>query len=104
MSAAAAAGVTRPHVVVAYATVLQHERVNVLHTTPGGQGSWHQLDLAGIFNVPAHEHRRVLVGGVVAVLHVGASEFPKADRHLDGLTTELFGAYAEDVLAAIAFP
>ena len=84
--------------------MFQHEGIHILCATPGGQRRRHQLDLAGIFNVPAHEHRRVLVGGVVAVLHVGASEFPKADRHLDGLTTELFGAYAEDVLAGIAFP
>ncbi len=99
-----ASATTGGHIIVPHPEVLEAKTVHVLAAAPGGQGCGHQLELAGMFDVPTHEHGRVLVGRVVTVLHVGAVELTETHGKFDGLAGEFVGADAEDILATEAFP
>ncbi|MCY1361588.1 hypothetical protein D9M69_482580 [compost metagenome] len=89
---------------IASAEGRQRGGVDVGDTVPAGQGRWHQLELAGVLDIPAQQHGRVLVLGVVAVLHIGPGEFAEADRNVHLLRA--VDAYADviDVLACPFFP
>ncbi|VVN46550.1 hypothetical protein PS673_05795 [Pseudomonas fluorescens] len=89
---------------IASAEGRQRGGVDVVDAVPAGQGGWHQLELAGVLDIPAQQHGGVLVLGIVAVLHVGPGEFTEADRHFHVLRAVDALADAIDVLAGPFFP
>ena len=73
-------------------------------SVPAGKRRGHQLQLAGILEVPANEHRGVLVRRVVAVLHVGACELTEAKRDSDVVGAVVHRADPIDVLTSEPLP
>ncbi|MNI14241.1 hypothetical protein D3C73_674940 [compost metagenome] len=89
---------------IASAEGRQRGGVDVGDTVPAGQGRWHQLELAGVLDIPAQQHGGVLVLSVVAMLQVGPGEFAEADRNVHVLRAVDAFADEIDVLACPFFP
>ena len=55
------------------------------HCTPfqSGIGVWYAYRLTGMLNIPPQQHGMIFMLGIVAMFHIGAGKFPKADRHIN---------------------
>ncbi|MNO70365.1 hypothetical protein D3C76_612440 [compost metagenome] len=89
---------------IASAEGRQRSGIDVGDAVPAGQGGWHQLELAGVLDIPTQQHGGVLVLSVVAMLQVGPGELAEADRNVHVLRAVDAFADEIDVFACPFFP